>query len=406
MNEQNRLAKNEADKWQFALLMAGIILVAVNLRPAITSVGPLLGMIRDDLGLANWNVGLLTSLPLIAFAVMSPLVPGIGRKITNEYALVLGLGLLIGGIIIRSLSLPVLLFAGTLLAGLGIAFCNVLLPGVIKEKFPLKVALMTSVYSTIMTMAAAAASGLSIPFAAGLDLGWNNALLVWVIPAIIAVVLWIYLGMKRKAAHHTAKNESKAGDRNHNIWRSPLAWQVALFMGFQSSWFYITISWMPEILYDYGTDMATAGWMLSIAQFIGVPFSFIVPVIAGRIESQRGLAASLGLLGIAGYCGLLFGSSYFMMVFSIILIGIPLGGSFALALAFLGMRAGNAEQASELSGMAQSLGYVLAAIGPMLIGYLFDVTGMWTTPLITLILIAGLVTCFGLGAGRNKRVFE
>jgi len=404
VNEQ--LAKEKVHGWQRILLIAGIILVAINLRPAITSVGPLLGIIRDEIGLSNWSVGLLTSLPLIAFAIMSPLVARIGRRVTNEYALVIGLVLLLGGIAVRSISIIAFLFIGTLLVGLGIAFCNVLLPGVIKEKFPLKVALMTSIYSTVMTMIAAVASGLSIPIASGLKLGWNMALLVWAIPAIIAIILWIYLGKKNKRVSDSQDAVHHEERKKNNIWRSSLAWQVALYMGFQSSWFYITISWLPEILYDYGVDMATAGWMLSIAQFIGVPFSFLVPMIAAKYESQRNVVLVLGALGIGGYCGLLFGSSYLMMVISIILIGIPLGGNFALALALLGMRARNSRQAADLSGMAQSVGYVLAAIGPIFIGYLFDVTHMWETPLITLIIISGLVIIFGFGAGRNKYVFD
>ncbi|MFD1361894.1 CynX/NimT family MFS transporter [Lentibacillus salinarum] len=408
MDEQNMLATREPSQWYRLLLVTGIILAAVNLRPAITSVGPLLGMIRDDIGLANWSVGLLTSLPLIAFAVMSPLVPRIARVLTKEYALVVGLALLILGITIRSITFTVFLFGGTLLAGLGITFCNVLLPGVIKEKFPLKVALMTSIYSTVMTMLAAVASGVSIPLAKGLNLGWNAAMVVWVIPAVLGIVIWIYLGVKNKKQQQATLDgtTSKEGEKKHNIWSSPLAWQVAFYMGFQSCWFYITISWLPEILYAYGVDMATAGWMLSFAQFIGVPFSFIIPVIAEKFKSQRGIIVVLGLLGIGGYCGLLFGSSYLTMVVSIIAIGIPLGGNFALALAFLGMRAENAEQASDLSGMAQSLGYVLAAIGPLLIGYLFDVTQVWDVPLMTLIIIAVLYSVFGLGAGRNKHVFD
>lgn len=406
MDEQHTLTKEKPQRLYRVLLITGIILVAFNLRPAITSVGPLLGMIRDDIGLTNWSVGLLTSLPLAAFAMMSPLVPRLGRRFTNEYALVFGLLLLVFGIAIRSISLVAFLFIGTLFVGLGIAFCNVLLPGVIKEKFPLKVALMTSIYSTVMTLIAAIASGLSIPFSKGLNLGWNMALLVWIVPAVIAIVLWIYLAKKNKSAEIEQKAHMKHTDKRNNIWRSALAWQVALYMGFQSSFFYITISWLPEILYDYGVDMATAGWMLSLAQLIGVPFSFIVPMIAAKFESQGGIIIALGVFAVVGYCGLLFGSSYIVMVISVILIGVPLGGSFALALALLGMRARNAKQAAELSGMAQSLGYILAAIGPISIGYLFDVTHVWTVPLITLIIISGLVVLFGLGAGRNKYVFE
>src|SRR5699024_4384842 len=229
---------------------------------------------------------------------------------------------------IRCITVSVFLFGGTLLAGLGITFCNVLLPGIIKEKFPLKVALMTSIYSTVMTMLAALASGVSIPLAKGLNLGWNAAMVVWVIPAVLGIITWIYLSIKNKQqqASTNVTADRKANKRN-NIWSSPLAWQIACYMGFQSCWFYITISWLPEILYAYGVDMATGGWMLSIAQFIGVPFSFIVPVIAEKFASQRGIIVVLGLLGVGGYCGLLFGSSYFTMVVSIIAIGIPLGGN-------------------------------------------------------------------------------
>lgn len=406
MGEQNMLAHREPNQWYRLLLVTGIILAAVNLRPAITSVGPLLGMIRDDIGLANWSVGLLTSLPLVAFAVMSPLVPRIARVLTNEYALVVGLALLILGITIRSITFSVFLFGGTLLAGLGITFCNVLLPGIIKEKIPLKVALMTSIYSTVMTMLAALASGVSIPLAKGLNLGWNAAMVVWVIPAVLGIITWIYLSIKNKQQQaSTNVTADREANKRNNIWSSPLAWQIACYMGFQSCWFYITISWLPEILYAYGVDMSTGGWMLSIAQFIGVPFSFIVPVIAEKFASQRGIIVVLGLLGVGGYCGLLFGSSYFTMVVSIIAIGIPLGGNFALALTLLGMRAKNAEEASDLSGMAQSLGYVLAAIGPLLIGYMYDVTQVWDVPLVTLIFIAVLYILFGLGAGRNRYVF-
>lgn len=406
MDEQNILVRENPTRWYRLLLIYGIILAAFNLRPAITSVGPLLGVIRDDLGLSNWTVGLLTSLPLIAFAIMSPMIPKLGRRFTNEYALMIGLILLVFGIAVRSIPFVSLLFAGTLFVGLGVSFCNVLLPSIIKEKFPLKVALMTSMYSTIMTTIAAIASGLSIPLSKGLNLGWNVTLFVWAFPAIIAIMLWFYLARKNKTEPEDKVRTNHSGEAKSNIWRSPLAWQVALYMGFQSSFFYITISWLPEILYDYGVDMATAGWMLSIAQFIGVPVSFFVPMIADKFTSQRGIVLGLGAFAISGYCGLLFGSSYTVMVISIILIGVPLGGSFALALTFLSMRARTGKQAAELSGMAQSFGYVLAAIGPISIGYLFDITHVWTTPLIALIVISALVVIFGIGAGKDKYVFD
>ncbi|MEC2160570.1 CynX/NimT family MFS transporter [Virgibacillus halodenitrificans] len=392
------------DKTYRVLLFIGIIVVAFNLRPAITSIGPLIGIIRDDVGLSNWSVGLLTSLPLIAFAIMSPIVPRLANRYTNERIMMVGLILLAIGISARSISLISLLFAGTLFVGLGIAICNVLLPGVIKDKFPARVALMTSLYSTAMGIFAAAASGLSIPIATGMDLGWKFALLIWSLPAIIGIFIWVYLNKNNNKEQTEEINYINPSE--NRMWKSPLAWHVAAFMGLQSFLFYVTISWLPEILHDYGMDIAHAGWMLSMMQFIGLPASFFVPVIAGKFKSQRPIVIVMASCSVIGYSGLLLGNSYVMLVISTVIIGIALSGTFALALAFLGMRAKNAKQAAELSGMAQALGYVLAAAGPIFIGYLYDLTHLWAIPLITLIIIALMVMAFGLSAGRDVYVLD
>lgn len=383
------------------LLISGIVLVAFNLRPAITSVGPLVGIIQEDVGLAHWSAGLLMSIPLISFAVMSSLVPRIAARLSNEKTLLLGLVILLVGICIRSISMTLFIFVGTLLIGVGIAIGNVLLPVVVKEKFPQKFGLMTSIYSTSMGLFASLASGISIPLAHGLKLGWDGALIVWGIPTIIAIVVWILLIRLNPAKDNAVKSVRISAKQ---IWRSPLAWKIALFMGFQSSLFYITMSWLPEILYNYGISRGTAGWLLSFTQIVGVPVSFLVPILAGRLRSQVWIAFALGMCSIVGYGGLWMGSSYPIMILSIILIGIALGGNFPLALSYIGIRARNGNQAAELSGMAQSTGYMLAAIGPILIGYLYDMTQVWTIPLITLIVISGVVTTFGILSGRDKYV--
>ena len=383
------------------MLMMGIVFVAFNLRPAITSVGPLVAMIQEDLGLMHWSAGLLTSLPLIAFSFVSPIVPKLSNRLGNERALILGLVILFMGIGLRFISMTFFLFAGTLFVGVGIAICNVLLPAIVKGKFPLKVGLMTSVYSTSMGLMASLASGVSIPLASGLNLGWQNTLIIWGIPAVLAIVIWVYLAKTKGETPAVIKNNRS---HDHTIWRSPLAWQIALFMGFQSFQFYVVIGWLPEILHHKGASMETAGWMLSITQLVGLPFSFFVPVIAGRLRSQQWLVVLLGLCSAAGFGGLLLGSSYSVIMASILFLGIGLGGSFPLALTFLGMRARDARQAGELSGMSQSIGYILAAIGPLFIGFLYDFTHLWILPLITLIIITGLMIVFGVFAGRDKYV--
>jgi MFS transporter, CP family, cyanate transporter len=396
-----RKSNDKSRSLYIVLLIAGIVLVAFNLRPAITSLGPLVGMIQEDVGLAHWSAGLLMSLPLLAFAIMSPVVPKLANRLTNELLLVVGLCILLIGIGIRSISMVFFLFTGTLFIGIGIAVGNVLLPAIVKDKFPKKFSLMTSVYSTSMGVVASLASGVSVPLANGLNLGWQGALLVWGVPAVMAILIWVYL-LKYNQGNQTEIKKGRSGD--NQIWRSPLAWQIAIFMGFQSFLFYVTIAWLPEILHDHGLSMETAGWLLSFAQIMGLPASFFIPVIAGRLHSQLWLAFGLGLCSITGYGGLLLGSSYPILITSIILIGIALGGYFPLALSYIGLRARSARQAAELSGMAQSIGYILAAVGPMFIGYLYDFAHVWTVPLMTMIIISLLVMVFGMSSGRDQYV--
>src|SRR5690625_2239356 len=386
------------------LIIIGIVVVAFNLRPAITSIGPLIGMIRLDLGLEHWSAGLLTSLPLLAFAAMSPIVPQLGNRHTNERMMVLGLFVIIMGISIRSVPYKTLLFSGTILVGIGIAICNVLLPGVVKDKFPNKVGLMTSVYSTIMGIFAATASGLSAPLATRLNLGWKLSLLILVIPAFIGIVIWLVLVIKNEKEKNEQIRFMTSND--NRIWKSPLAWQIALFMGLQSSLFYVTISWLPEILQHIGFEVNTAGWMLSYAQFIGLPVGFIIPVLAARMKRQHSLVLILGLLGLLGFFGLLVANSFPIIVMSTTFIGITIGGTFPLALTFLALRARTAQHASYLSGMAQAIGYLVAALGPIFMGLLFDLTNSWTIPLIVLMFITILVIIFGLSASRDQYVLD
>lgn len=406
MNEQSILEKQKENRLYQALLVIGVIFVAFNLRPAITSVGPLIGTIRDDIGFANWSVALLTSLPLIAFAIMSPIAPKLANKFSNEMTLVIGLFVLIIGISLRSMSVVFLIFFGTLCIGLGIAICNVLLPGVIKEKFPAKVAIMTSVYTTSMSIFATSASGLSIPLAEELNLGWQLALLVWAIPAVIGLIIWliIYKNNRKNTSDKQLKFfESKKGS---GIWKSNLAWKVALFMGLQSLIFYVTISWLPELLMDEGMRKATAGYMLSYFQLLGIPISFIIPMIAVKMKSQRALVLAINLLYIIGISTLLLKPTFAFIIFAITLIGIASSANFALSLSFLAIRAKGAKDAAELSGMAQSIGYLLAAIGPIFIGYVYDITQTWTISLIILIGITFVIIYVGMGAGQDKYVFD
>lgn len=397
--------RKNRDNISTLLFVFGILFVAFNLRPAITSVGPLIGTIRDDIGFSNWSVAFLTSLPLIAFAIMSPIAPKLANKLSNELALALGLFILIIGISLRSVSFELLLFLGTLCIGTGIAVCNVLLPGVIKDKFPHKVAIMTSLYTSSMAIFATTASGVSIPLADGLQLGWQLALFVWVIPALIGLIIWLYISIKGKQQRQDQMRYFET-QKSSGIWKSALAWKIGLFMGLQSFVFYVMISWLPEIIIAYGFAKETGGLMLSYFQLIGIPISFTIPMLATRMTSQRPIVLTVNTLFIIGIIILLTNQSFIAVIVATTLLGIGTSSNFALSLTFFSIRANHAKDAAELSGMAQSIGYCVSATGPIIIGFVFDLTHNWSVPLFLLIGITIAVIYFGLHAGKNQYVLE
>lgn len=376
-------------------LILGILLVAANLRAAITGLGPLVDAIRLETHLSNTVTGMLTALPLLAFAALSPVAPKISRKIGMEMTLFLSMIVLIVGILLRSYASVVTLFMGTIIIGLAIAIGNVLLPGLVKRDFPEHVGFMTGAYSVSMNVFGALASGISVPLSVGAGLGWRGSLASWAVLGGLAALFWLPQLRSRQAA-------SAAGGGG-SIWRSSLAWQVTLFMGLQSWLFYINAAWLPEILHSRGMSVSAAGWMLSAMQFVSLPVSFIVPILAGRSSNQRGIVIVTVLFHLIGYLGLLSGNTSLIWLW-IICIGIAVGSSISLALAFFGLRTQNARQAAELSGMAQSVGYLLAAFGPVLFGFLHDVTNTWAIPLLITVAASLLLLSVGLGAGRNAYV--
>ncbi|MED4752126.1 MFS transporter [Brevibacillus choshinensis] len=382
------------------LIIAGIILITFAMRSPLTSVGPLVGDIRADLGLSNGMSGMLTTVPLLAFALFSPMVPSIGHRFGVERSLFAGLLILLIGIPLRSTGMIFTLFAGTALIGAGIAIFNVLLPGLVKQRFPQKAGLMTSVYTTAMSTCAALASGVSIPLAQGAHLGWKGSLAFWAIMVVIALVCWIPQ-LRTKGNSTTAAASEPATNK---VWSSMLAWHVTLFMGLQSFIFYCTISWLPAILQDHGISLSTAGWLLSLVQVISLPASFLAPVLAGRLNDQRLMTVIIGIISLLGFAGLLVGGNLILLFISLILLGIAQGASISLALTFIVIRATHVREAAKLSGMAQSVGYLLAAVGPMFIGFLFDLTHSWTYPLWTLMIVSVLLIFSGIGAGRNRTV--
>src|SRR5699024_6658400 len=367
------------------ILLIGIILIAANLRAPLTSVGSLISFIRDDLQMSHALAGTITTLPLLAFAILSPFAPKISNRIGMEWTIFLSMIFLGIGIVLRSLFGTGALFVGTMMIGLAIAFGNVLLPAFIKMKFPYKIGLITGLYAVFMNVFGALASGLSVPIASIGNLGWKGSLVFWSLPVGIALMVW-FPQLKNGIKPVELKSESTR--KKTNVWKSPLAWNVTLFMGLQSLVFYTMIMWLPGILQSHGYSSNAAGWMLFLMQFAIIPITFIIPVIAERMDNQKRLSAATAFLLISGIGGLMWGNEPLLPVF-VIITGIATGSAFSLSMMFFTLRTKDAIQASEVSGMAQSFGYLLAAVGPVLFGALHDFTEGWTAPLVMLIVVSG-----------------
>ena len=403
-DEQIALEQGERqNKSRFStiLLVTGIVLLALNLRASITGVGPLLSAICAGTGLSGTLAGLLTTLPLIAFGAISPLAPRLARRWGIEVMLLVSLLGLAAGALLRSTPVVSLLFLGTALLGAAIAISNVLLPSLIKRDFPHQIGLMTAIYSTLVSGSGAIADAISIPLAQNAGLGWRGSLAFWALPAGLTALLWLPLLRARTRAGAQTQSVNKHTVRG--VWRSLLAWQVTLFMGLQSLLFYATIAWFPTLFENHGISLANAGWLLALLQLSGVLGSFIAPQVAGRVRDQRWLVAGAILLALLAYAGILSGAFNWIALWCA-LLGLAQGAYLGLALIFFILRTPDARSAAELSGMAQSIGYLLAATGPLLFGWLHDLTHSWTIPLLALIAIVFVLLGVGLGAGRNTVV--
>lgn len=386
-----------ATKPKLILLIIGIICIGANLRAPLTAVGPLITAIRHSLGLSNTLAGMLTTVPLLAFALLSPFAPKLSRRFGMEAVLFVSLIVLAIGVVLRPLGGVGTLFTGTILFGMAIAVCNVLLPGLIKQNFSQNIGIMTGVYSVSMNLCGALAAGFSVPISSLSSLGWHGSLGIWGAVAIVAVIFWI----PQLRTRHEPPAPKSIGQQQVNMWRSALAWKVTCFMGLQSLIFYTIVAWLPEILGQQGISSSTAGWMLSLLQFSVLPITFIVPIIAGKMKDQRLLVAITSLLFTIATVGILYGSVTLTPLW-VIMLGIAGGSAFSLSMMFFSLRTHSTHQAAELSGMAQSFGYLLAAIGPALFGVLHDVTHSWTISLWMLIIVSVLIFVFGYGAGKEK----
>lgn len=382
---------------QGIVLIAGILLIATALRVTFTGVAPLLDVIRADYGLTTAQTGMLTTLPLLAFALISPLAAVVARRFGIERSLFAAMLLICAGIAVRSLPSAAWLFIGTAIIGCGIALGNVLLPGIIKRDFAQHVAKLTGAYSLTMGVAAALGSALVVPLAQS-GIGWHGALLMLMVFPLIALLLWLP-GLRQGTA---ANLTSSTALHNRGIWRSPLAWQVTLFLGINSLIYYIVIGWLPSILISLGYSDARAGSLHGILQLATAVPGLLVPLLLQKMKDQRFIATLVALMCAVGSLGLWLLPQ--QATLWTIIFGFGSGATMILGLTFIGLRASSAHQAAALSGMAQSVGYLLAACGPPLMGKIHDASGDWHLPLLVCTLLAVIMAICGAYAGRSREI--
>lgn len=384
--------------FDLVLMVLGIVFLASNLRAPITSVGPIITELSESLSLSPALIGLLTAIPLISFALLSVFAPKVARKIGLEKLLLYSLLVLALGLFIRSSGNVFLLFFGAALIGAAITMGNVLMPAFIKKEFPTQVGIVTGIYLVSMNFTSALAAGFSIRIGEISGMGWQASIGVWGILALIAFMIWFPQARKSPVLSTQNKKGSTI-----TLWKSRLAWNIALFMGLQSVLFYSLAAWLPAILQSWGMSADRSGWMLSYIQMAQLPIMLIGPILAARMKNQLLLVWVTFILLIVGLAGIILGKTEYIIP-SVISIGVALGLAFTLAMMFMVLRTRNTSESAELSGMSQTVGYIIAACAPPAFGALFSLTHNWYYPL-TLLVVASFVLCWvGLNSAKDRYV--
>ncbi|MCR2800258.1 MFS transporter [Microbacterium sp. zg-Y818] len=392
-------------------LITAFFLIAANMRPTITAVGPLLAQIGDGTGLAPGTLGLLASVPLVTWALFSPLAHDLSHRFGMSRVMLVSLVLLAVGTIVRSLPGPTAsLWIGAALIGIALAIVNVLMPAIVKREFPQRIAAMTAVYSALLGGFGAVASGAAVPISQWPwpqdPAGWRFSLLVTggaLLPFAIAAWAWAARGPAGVTAPaHTRGNGGRRPPTG--IWTDRTAWLVAGYMGTQASVFYMLVTWLAPLSVSTGRSPIVAGFDVMLYQLFSIAGSLILPLLLRRSGFRARVPALIPTLAIAGILGLIVAPG--LVALWAPCLGLSSGASLGMTMTLMAQRARDHHTAAALSGMAQSVGYLIAATGPVVFGWLHDLTGAWFASLALLLAVLAGQCIIGVFAGRERFVLD
>ncbi|MET8305399.1 MFS transporter [Micromonospora sp. NPDC005173] len=386
-----------------ALVLVGMLLVALNLRAAVTSLGALLDEIRDGLGLSGTTAGLVTTLPTIAFAGLGALTPWLVRRVAPARVLVIAMLALAVGQVLRVATDSTWVFLLTsALALAGIAVANILLPMLVKQHFPHRTGLVTGAYTMALTVGTTVAAASAVPIAHAFG-SWRAGLGVWAGLAAVAVLPWVPLALRaRAAARRATPTAAVATPTRVRPARTRLGWAMAIYFGAQSLSGYAIMGWLAQLFRDAGYQPESAGLLLAGVTALGVPIALVMPTLAGRLATLRPLVLGLTAASTLAYLGLALAPQGAALLWvALLAIG---QGAFPMILTTIGLRARTAEGTVALSAFAQSTGYVIAALGPLMVGILYEVTGGWTAPIGFLLAALAVQAAAGLAIARPRYV--
>ena len=383
------------------LIILGVIFLSLILRTPITSVGAILGPLKSILDINNTVAGFITTIPLIAFAIFSPMVAKISNKVGLEKTLLLAAIIISIGLGLRFYINTYVFFITTFIIGVGITIGNVLLPGLVKKYYPEKLGLMTGFYAVIMNIGAAVAAGISYPILSsnigGEKFSTGLAVNIWIIIAVINI--FVYTAMSKNSSVSEIKDEH---EKVHGYFKYSKMWTIMLSMGLQSALFYCSVSWFAEIMISKDFSPETAGLLLSISQFAQFPSTFIVPILADKVHNKLIIPVVITIGYLVSLVGMLYTSGNFVLMLTFIIIfALAGGGSFSYVMYLFSVKSRNESEAADISGLAQSGGYLLAAIFPPLLGYIRDISdwnkALYVLILTTAVLLITLVNCSSKG---------